>query len=521
MMERTPSRRHLEPDDLPEGDLAGHALRRAAARAARARGRREGDLHRARRPRRRRRLRPDAQRLGRRRGPARLRLDGGRPDARLRHRRDARRGAGACTRSIDKPNLYVKIPATEPGLPAIEEMIAAGKSINVTLIFSLERHREVMEAYIRGIERLVEDGGDPRPVSLGRELLRLARRHRGGQAARRDRRPRRAEGQARRREREARVPELEGGLLRRALGGARGEGRVEAVVPLGVDVDEEPGVPRRALRRGADRAGDVNTMPEETIAGLPGSRRGRADARAGRRRGAAGSSTQLAEARASTTTTSRDTLEREGVQKFSDSFAELLDGIRAEARRARQRLISTRRSSSSGSGSATRPSGRGTTRRTGSAGSTSRCACASGSASSRELAQASRGEVDDVVLLGMGGSSLAPRGARGARSARPLPRARHDASGGDPPARRRARPRADALRRLVEVGHDARDALRTSTSSGSAAGKRASRFVVDHRPRLAARAARARARHRGLRRRADDRRALLGAVGRSGSSRPR
>jgi transaldolase len=66
---------------------------------------------------------------------------------------------------VDKPNLYVKIPGTEPGLSPIEEMIAAGKSINVTLIFSLERHREVMEAYIRGIERLVEAGGDPRPVS--------------------------------------------------------------------------------------------------------------------------------------------------------------------------------------------------------------------------------------------------------------------------------------------------------------------------------------------------------------------
>ncbi len=66
---------------------------------------------------------------------------------------------------IDKPNLYVKIPATKEGLPAIEEMIASGKSINVTLIFSLERHREVMEAYIRGLERLVEDGGDPTAVA--------------------------------------------------------------------------------------------------------------------------------------------------------------------------------------------------------------------------------------------------------------------------------------------------------------------------------------------------------------------
>ena len=65
---------------------------------------------------------------------------------------------------IDKPNLYVKIPATEPGLGSIEDMIAAGKNINVTLIFSLERHKEVMEAYIRGVERLVEGGGDPSTV---------------------------------------------------------------------------------------------------------------------------------------------------------------------------------------------------------------------------------------------------------------------------------------------------------------------------------------------------------------------
>jgi transaldolase len=66
---------------------------------------------------------------------------------------------------IDRSNLYVKIPGTKEGLPAIEEMIAAGKSINVTLIFSLERHREVMEAYIRGIERLVAGGGDPAGVA--------------------------------------------------------------------------------------------------------------------------------------------------------------------------------------------------------------------------------------------------------------------------------------------------------------------------------------------------------------------
>jgi transaldolase len=65
---------------------------------------------------------------------------------------------------VDRPNLFVKIPATLQGVVAIEEMISRGKSINVTLIFSLERYREVARAYIRGIQRLVENGGDPSGV---------------------------------------------------------------------------------------------------------------------------------------------------------------------------------------------------------------------------------------------------------------------------------------------------------------------------------------------------------------------
>jgi transaldolase len=61
---------------------------------------------------------------------------------------------------VDRPNVLVKIPATEPGLEAIEECIARGVSINVTLIFSLARHREVMGAYLRGLERFLAGGGD-------------------------------------------------------------------------------------------------------------------------------------------------------------------------------------------------------------------------------------------------------------------------------------------------------------------------------------------------------------------------
>jgi transaldolase len=61
---------------------------------------------------------------------------------------------------IDRPNLLVKIPGTKPGLPAIEEMISRGRSINVTLTFSLGRYSEVVDAYIRGLERLAADGSD-------------------------------------------------------------------------------------------------------------------------------------------------------------------------------------------------------------------------------------------------------------------------------------------------------------------------------------------------------------------------
>jgi transaldolase len=65
---------------------------------------------------------------------------------------------------LDRPNLYVKIPATRPGLGAIEDCVAHGKNINVTLIFALQRYAEVVEAYLRGLERLVAGGGSPKDV---------------------------------------------------------------------------------------------------------------------------------------------------------------------------------------------------------------------------------------------------------------------------------------------------------------------------------------------------------------------
>ena len=68
-------------------------------------------------------------------------------------------------RQIDRPNLFVKIPATAEGVPAIRQMISEGKSINVTLIFSLERYAEVMEAYLSGLEACAGAGGDLSTIS--------------------------------------------------------------------------------------------------------------------------------------------------------------------------------------------------------------------------------------------------------------------------------------------------------------------------------------------------------------------
>ncbi|MFF8957199.1 transaldolase [Streptomyces sp. NPDC014894] len=61
---------------------------------------------------------------------------------------------------VDRPNTLIKIPATEAGLPAITETIGLGISVNVTLIFSLERYRAVMDAYLAGLEKAKERGLD-------------------------------------------------------------------------------------------------------------------------------------------------------------------------------------------------------------------------------------------------------------------------------------------------------------------------------------------------------------------------
>jgi transaldolase len=231
---------------------------------------------------------------------------------------------------IDRPNLYVKIPGTEPGLPAIEEMIAAGRSINVTLIFSLARHRHVMEAYIRGLERLVDAGGDPSGVSsvasyfVSRVDTEADRRldEIGGHD---DLKGRLAVANAKLAYQ--RWKEVFAGERWEALE-ARGASKQWCL--WASTSTKNPDYGDILYVQSLIGPDTVNTMPAETIAAFqdhgqvaPTLEEGVDEAQAVFER--------LREAGIDYDDVT-DTLEREGVQKFSDSFVEALDGIRAKRR---------------------------------------------------------------------------------------------------------------------------------------------------------------------------------------------
>jgi transaldolase len=229
---------------------------------------------------------------------------------------------------VDRPNCFVKIPATQPGLPAIEEMIARGRNINVTLIFSLDRYSEVAEAYLRGLERLVEAGGDPSGVASVASFF-----------------VSRVDTEADRRLDEAGAPpELKGKLAvanaklayqryKELFAGARwealGEKGARTQRCLWASTSTKNPDYRDVLYV-EELIGPetVNTMPEETIQAFED--HGEV---------ALTLECDLEEAqrvfdRVAEAGVDYDdvvmVLEREGVQKFSDSFAELLDGVRAK-----------------------------------------------------------------------------------------------------------------------------------------------------------------------------------------------
>ena len=229
---------------------------------------------------------------------------------------------------IERPNLFVKIPGTKPGLGAIEDMIALGRSINVTLIFSLERYAEVAEAYLRGLERLVDAGGDPTTVASVASFF-----------------VSRVDTEADKRlDAIGGHDELKGKL---AIANAKlayrrykelfsGE-RWERLAAKGASKQrclwaststKNPAYRDVVYVEELIGPETVNTMPEETIEAFqdhgrvaPTLEQGLDEAeRALERLAAAGVDYDDVV----------ETLEREGVQKFGDSFSELVDGIRAK-----------------------------------------------------------------------------------------------------------------------------------------------------------------------------------------------
>jgi transaldolase len=232
---------------------------------------------------------------------------------------------------IDRPNLYVKIPATEPGLNAIEDCIAAGRSINVTLIFSLQRYLEVVEAYLRGLERLVESGGDPAKVrSVASFFVSRVDTETDNRLE--------AIGTER-------ALALRGKL---AIANARlaYEDYLEAFSgPRWESLAREGALPQRCLWASTSTKNPayrdvlyveeligphtVDTMPEETIQAFQDHGEVRGDTVLEGVDEARRLLEQLAEVGIDYDDVV-STLEKEGVQKFADSFAELLDGVRAK-----------------------------------------------------------------------------------------------------------------------------------------------------------------------------------------------
>jgi transaldolase len=231
--------------------------------------------------------------------------------------------------TVDRPNLFVKIPATKEGLPAIEEMIARGKPINVTLIFSLERYAEVAEAYMRGVERLVETGGDPSTVASVASFF----------VSRVDT------------EADRRLDELGGhDELRGKLAIANAKLAYERYKEIFSGarweaLEAKGATPQRCLWASTSTKNPdyrdvmyveeligpntVNTMPEETIEAFQD--HGEVAPTLEQEIDAAKKVFEgLADAGVDYDDVTR-TLEREGVDKFADSFSELLEGIRAKS----------------------------------------------------------------------------------------------------------------------------------------------------------------------------------------------
>ena len=231
---------------------------------------------------------------------------------------------------IDRPNLFVKIPATVPGLVAIEECIAHGRSINVTLIFSLERYAAVAESYIRGLERLVTGGGDPETVASVASFF-VSRVD--TEADKRLEAIGSDEALALR----GKLAVANAKLAYRRYGEIFSDGRWEALAERGATPQrclwaststKNPDYPATLYVDELIGPDTVNTMPVETVEAFQ--QDGRVERTLDQGLDEAEEVFEALKRLGVDYDDVTETLEREGVQKFSDSFDELLEGIRSK-----------------------------------------------------------------------------------------------------------------------------------------------------------------------------------------------
>ena len=233
--------------------------------------------------------------------------------------------------TVDRPQVYIKIPATEEGLPAITKTLAAGISVNVTLIFSLERYRAVMNAYLDGLEDALDAGKDlssihsvasffvsrvdteidKRLEEIGTDEA-LALRGKAGVAN--ARLAYQAYEEVFSTPRWERL-EAEGARKQRPLWASTGV--------------KNPDYPDTLYVVDLAAPNTVNTMPEKTLDAVIDHGEVQGDQVSGRHDEAAKVLDDLDGLGISYTEVT-DLLEREGVEKFETSWTELLDGVQAE-----------------------------------------------------------------------------------------------------------------------------------------------------------------------------------------------
>ena len=232
---------------------------------------------------------------------------------------------------IPKPNLYVKIPATKPGLGAIEECVAHQKNINVTLIFSLQRYAEVAEAYVRGLERLVARGGDPSKVHSVASFF-VSRVD--TEADKRLEAVGSKDALALRGKLAIANAKLAYERYEQSFSGARwdflaGKGANPQRCLWASTSTKNPEYRDVMYVEELIGSQTVNTMPEETIRGFQDHGEVRGDTVTKDVKKAHALLEELAKVGVDYDDIT-ETLELEGVQKFADSFTELLDGVSAK-----------------------------------------------------------------------------------------------------------------------------------------------------------------------------------------------